>query len=136
MHAYEWATVRVVPRVEREEFVNAGVLVYCQSLAYLVAAVELDEPAVRALWPATDVPGVRRHLDALVAVCHGAAAAGPAAGRPLGERFRRLVAPRSTVVQLSPVHTGVTPGPTTALDEQVRRLLDSLVRRPHGPEED
>ena len=128
MHGYEWAVLRVVPRVERGEFVNAGVLVYCHALGFLAAAVELDEARALALDPGLDLGAVRRHLGAVPDLCAGSPAGGAGAGRPPGERFRWLTAPRSTVVQTSPVHTGLSADPAAELD----RLLDVLVRLP-GP---
>lgn len=124
MHTYEWAVLRVVPQVDRCEFVNAGVLVYCQRLEYLAAAVELDAARALALDPALDVDAVRRHLEAVRALCAGLPEAGPNAARPLGDRFRWLTSPRSTVVQPSPVHTGLTADPPAEL----QRLLDVMVR--------
>ena len=119
---YEWCLLRVVPRVERGERVNAGVVVYCQSRDVLTAAVELDESRARALAPDLDVPAVRRHLDAVVAICAGTHPA--TAGLTAGQRFRWLTAPRSTVVQASPVHTGLSDDPRRELDA----LLDRMVR--------
>lgn len=126
MYGYDWVTVRVVPRVERGEFVNAGVVVYCRQLDYLRATVELDEARARALDPAVDIATVQRHLRSLEDLCTGAPAAGANGARPLGERFRWLAAPRSTVVQPSPVHTGLTTDPAAEL----RRLFDLMVRPP------
>lgn len=126
MAAYEWAVVRVVPRVERCEFVNAGVLVHCGALDYLAAGIELDEPRALALDAGLDLPSVHRHLAALAAMAAGSAAAGPLAPRPPSERFRWLTAPRSTVVQPSPIHTGLTTDPAADLE----RLLQAMVRRP------
>ncbi|HEY8339455.1 MAG TPA: DUF3037 domain-containing protein [Egibacteraceae bacterium] len=126
MHAYEWAALRVVPRVERGEFVNAGVLLYCAALDFLDAGVELDRERVLALDPGLDVVEVERHLRAVQDLCRGAAGAGPAAARGPRERFGWLTAPRSTVVQPSPVHTGLTSDPAAEL----QRLLAVMVRRP------
>ena len=126
MHGYDWVTLRVVPRVERGEFVNAGVVVYCRQLDFLAAAVELDEARVIALDPAADIATVQRHLRSLEDLCAGAPAAGANGARPLGERFRWLAAPRSTVVQPSPVHTGLTADPAAEL----ARLVDLMVRPP------
>jgi hypothetical protein len=128
VHAYEWTVLRVVPRVERCEFVNAGAVVYCQALDFLDAYVELDDARALALDPTLDVDGVRRHLAAVRALCAGGPEAGPAGARPAGERFRRLVAPRSTVVQTAPVHTGLTVDPPAEL----ARLAVSMVRLPRG----
>ncbi len=124
MHVYEWCVLRVVPRVERGEFVDAGVVVYCQSLDYLAAAVELDGSRSRALDPGLDVVAVRRHLEAIRDLCAGAPAAGANGRRPMGQRFRWLTAPRSTVVQPSPIHTGLTDDPASEL----ARLFDVMVR--------
>jgi hypothetical protein len=119
---YEWCLLRVVPRVERGELVNAGVVVYCQSRDVLQAAVELDAQRALALAPDLDVAAVRRHLEAAVAVCAGTHPA--TAGLSAGQRFRWLTAPRSTVVQASPVHTGLSDDPAGELTA----LLDRLVR--------
>jgi hypothetical protein len=122
---YEWAVIRIVPRVERGEFVNAGVVVYCRQDDFLGASTLLDEDRLRALWPDLDTEVVGRHLDSLAAVCAGDPLQGENGRRSAGDRFRWLVAPRSTVVQLSPVHTGVTADPAFEL----RRLLTAMVAR-------
>jgi hypothetical protein len=121
---FEYAVLRVVPRVERGESINAGVVLYCQARSFLAARVHLDPDRLRALDPAADVTGVRAALRAAERVCRGGPAAGPAAGPDAGRRFRWLVAPRSTVVQPGPVHTGLTADPAAELD----RLLELLVR--------
>lgn len=127
-HAYEWATLRVVPRVERSEFVNAGVLVYCQSLDYLAAQVTTDLSRALAMDPTLDIDAVRRHLEGVRALCAGELAAGDNGRRSPGDRFRWLIAPRSTVVQPSPVHTGVTTAPATEL----ARLYEQMVTAAPG----
>jgi hypothetical protein len=124
VHVYEWAVLRVVPRVERCEFLNAGVVVYCQQLDYLAAAAAFDERRALAFDPALGVGGGRLPPHAIVDLCAGAPAAGANGQRPMGERFRWLTAPRSTVVQASPIHTGLTIDPPTELE----RLLDVMVR--------
>ena len=116
---FEYALVRVVPRVERGEAINAGVIIYSRAHRYLCARIELDEGRLLALDPAADVAAVRSALAAFERAC----AEGPLAERPLGERFRWLTAPRSTVVQPGPVHTGLTGDPGAELD----RLFASLV---------
>ena len=123
MHPYEWAVVRVVPRVERCEFVNAGAVVYCQALDYLAAAFDFDERRALALDPALDVDAVRQHLQGIADVCDGAPAAGANGARAQGERFRWLTAPRSTVVQMSPIHTGLTVAP----ERELQRLIETMV---------
>ncbi|MET9732453.1 DUF3037 domain-containing protein [Streptomyces sp. NPDC006458] len=121
---FEYAVLRVVPRIERGECVNAGVLVYCRARGYVGARTHLDESRLLALDPRADVAGVRAALRAVEAVCGGGAGAGQAEADDAGRRFRWLVAPRSTVVQPGPVHTGLTIDPAA----EAERLLDLLVR--------
>ncbi|MGC9543771.1 DUF3037 domain-containing protein [Streptomyces sp. UG1] len=121
---FEYALLRVVPRVERGECINAGVLVYCRAQAYVGARTHLDEARLLALDPHADVAGVRAALGAVERVCGGGGAAGQAAGDDAGRRFRWLIAPRSTVVQPGPVHTGLTSDPVA----ETQRLLDLLVK--------
>ncbi|MEU8547965.1 DUF3037 domain-containing protein [Streptomyces roseoverticillatus] len=121
---FEYALLRVVPRVERGEQINAGVVVYCQAKGYVAARVHLDEARLLALDPAADVAGVRAALCAVEGVCLGGERAGQAAGDDPGRRFRWLIAPRSTVVQPGPVHAGLTADP----EAEPERLLDLLVR--------
>ncbi|MGW1540580.1 DUF3037 domain-containing protein [Streptomyces sp. NPDC002309] len=121
---FEYALLRVVPRVERGECINAGVLVYCRAKAYVGARTHLDEARLLALDPDADLAGVRAALRAVASVCGGGEAAGQAAGDDAGRRFRWLIAPRSTVVQPGPVHTGLTVDPAA----ETERLLDLLVR--------
>jgi hypothetical protein len=118
---FEYALIRVVPRVERGEAINAGVIVYSQQHRYLAARIELDEDRLLVLDPGVDLSAVRASLAAFTKAC----TEGPLAGRPLGERFRWLTAPRSTIVQPGPVHTGLTTDPAAELDH----LFDTLVRR-------
>jgi hypothetical protein len=122
-HTYEWAVLRVVPRVERGEYVNVGVVVYCRALDYLGASITDDLSRATALAPDLDVDAVRQHLDAVVAVCAGAPEAGGSGRRTPGDRFRWLVAPRSTVVQTSPVHTGISDDPHGELDDLVAQMV-------------
>lgn len=121
---FEYALLRIVPRVERGECVNAGVLLYCRAQDFVVARTHLDEARLLALDPDVDVAGVRAALRAVQGVCAGGEAAGQAARDDAGRRFRWLVAPRSTVVQPGPVHTGLTIDPAA----EAERLLDLLVR--------
>ncbi|HET7329132.1 MAG TPA: DUF3037 domain-containing protein [Nocardioidaceae bacterium] len=120
---FEYAVLRAVPRVDRGEFVNVGVLLYCQQRAFLDAAVRLSPDRLRALDPDVDVQGVE---DALAGVQHGCRAEVASTAREgggLGTVFRWLTAPRSTVVQPGPVHSGLTDDPAAEL----HRLLDRLV---------
>lgn len=121
---FEYALLRLVPRVERGELINAGVVVYCRARSFIEARVHLDEDRLRALDPEADVAGVRAALHAVECVCRGGEEAGQAARDDAGRRFRWLVAPRSTVVQPGPVHTGLTADPAA----EPGRLLDLLVR--------
>ncbi|MFJ2949283.1 DUF3037 domain-containing protein [Streptomyces sp. NPDC087226] len=123
-HVFEYALLRVVPRVERGECVNAGVLVYCRPKSYVAARTHLDEARLLALDPKADLPGVRAALRAVEKVCAGGDAAEQAAGDDAGRRFRWLIAPRSTIVQPGPVHTGLTADPAA----ETERLLELLVR--------
>ncbi|HTB98631.1 MAG TPA: DUF3037 domain-containing protein [Terracidiphilus sp.] len=126
MHApasFDYAILRVVPRVERQEFVNAGVVVFCLEKRYLEARIRLDEARLTALWPDVDVELVKQHLDAVVRVCKGDAAAGPVAQLSERERFHWIVAPRSTILQPSPVHTGVCDATDGLLDRLEKQFL-------------
>ena len=122
-HVFEYALLRVVPRVDRGELMNAGVLLYCRPLDYLGARVHLDVDRLRALDPTADVVAVERALRAAADVCAAAPDAGPAAREDLGRRFRWLTAPRSTVVQPGPVHTGLTADPDADADRLLRLLV-------------
>ncbi|WP_329129227.1 DUF3037 domain-containing protein [Streptomyces sp. NBC_01476] len=121
---FEYALVRVVPRIERGEMINAGVLVYCRAKSYLGARIDLDETRLRCLDAEVDVAGVQAALRGYQGVCAGGGPAGQAAGDDAGRRFRWLTAPRSTIVQPGPIHTGLTADP----DKEADRLLDLLVR--------
>lgn len=121
---FEYAPLRVVPRIERGERINAGVLVYCRARSFVAARTALDEARLLALDPAVDLAGVRAALRAVEDVCLGGDLAGQAVRDDAGRRFRWLVAPRSTVVQPGPVHTGLTVDP----EAETERLLDLLVR--------
>ncbi|MBO9520802.1 MAG: DUF3037 domain-containing protein [Nocardioidaceae bacterium] len=120
---YQYVVLRCVPRVDREEFVNLGIVVYCQEQDYLAAACRVNDDRLRALWPDIDVHGVRSTLDFVAGVCSGQGDLGAAATGDLGTRFGFLKAPRSTVVQPGPVHGGITGDPAAEL----ARLLDLLV---------
>ncbi len=120
---FEYALLRVVPRPERGEFVNAGVVLYCPALRFLGARVHLDPERLRALDPKLDPEAVLAHLEAVRTVCAGGQGAGPIGLLPPGERFGWLVAPRSTVVQPSPVHTGLADDPERALEHFVRVMV-------------
>src|SRR3954453_16408344 len=103
--SFDYAILRVVPRVEREEFINAEVVVLCLEKRYLDARILLNEERLRALWPEVDVELGREHLEGIRRICMGDAAGGPIAKLSLRERFHWLTSPRSTMIQPSPVHT-------------------------------
>ena len=123
---YDYAVIRVVPRVERGEFVNVGVIVSCPAQDFLEARIELDEARLRALDASIDIEAVRRHLQSFAIICAGGPDSGPIGRLPKRERFDWLVAPRSTIIQTSPVHTGRCTDPTSTME----RLLDTMVRPP------
>ncbi|MDT7778619.1 MAG: hypothetical protein QOC99_1131 [Acidobacteriota bacterium] len=122
---FDYAVIRVVPRVEREEFINAGVIVSCAEKRFLKAGFELDSGRLAALDPALDPALVREHLEAFALICKGGAKAGPIGRLPPRARFHWLVAPRSTVIQTSPVHTGLCADG----DAMLEHLLDAMVRQ-------
>ena len=126
--SFEYAILRVVPRVEREEFINAGVVLFCLARDFLAARVELDVARLRALAPDVDVQLVKEHLDAFPRICAGGPDSGPIGKLPLKERWHWLVAPRSTIVQVSPAHAGLCEAPELELEH----LLDLMVRRPQS----
>ena len=126
--AFEYALLRVVPNIERGEAINAGVLLYCRELDFLGARVHLDPQRLAALDHDADAEAIRRALAAVVEQCaDGTAAtarlAGPAAAEDRGRRFRRLTAPRSTVLQPGPVHTGLTTDPAATVDHLLAVLV-------------
>lgn len=124
LHSYDYAIVRVVPRVEREEFINAGVILSCAAQNFLDARIELDEARLRALDPGVDLESVRENLAIIPRICAGGVDAGPIGRLSLRERFHWLTAPRSTIIQTSAVHTGRCENPAGALDH----LLHTIVR--------
>jgi hypothetical protein len=120
---YEYSVLRAVPRVERGEFVNVGVVLYCQQLDFLGCTTQMDSARVLALDPGADVEGIEALLVAVSKVCCGGPDSGPAGQDTLGRRFRWLIAPRSTVVQPGPVHTGLTADPAAVLERLAGTLL-------------
>jgi hypothetical protein len=123
-YTYDYAIVRIVPRVERGEQINVGVILSCPDANYLDARIEVNEARLLALDPSIDLETMRTNLATIPAVCRGGAEAGPIGDLPPRGRFRWLVSPRSTIIQTSPVHTGRTTDPAAALE----RLLERIVR--------
>jgi hypothetical protein len=129
---FDYAVVRVVPRVEREEFINVGAVVFCGEHDFLAAKLELDETRLRCLFPAVDVDVIREHLDAFQLVCVGGPTAGPIGLLPTRERWHWLVAPKSTIIQTSAPHTGLCDDPAAAIE----RVMNANVRPlPPGSDE-
>ena len=121
--SYQYVVLRCVPRVDREEFVNVGVVIYCQAADYLDVAWNVDRDRLRAFDPRLDLDHVCEALGFVEGVCAGDERGGAAASKPIGQRFGFLKAPRSTVIQPGPVHGGVTQDPA----RQLAHLMDKLV---------
>lgn len=122
--SYDYAVIRVVPRVEREEFVNVGVILWCAEHKFLHAGIELNEARLRAFDAGLDLDSLRAHLASIPLICRGGPAAGPIGKLTQRERFDWLVAPRSTMIQTSRVHSGRSPDPHALLEH----LLNTMVR--------
>ena len=122
---YEYAVVRVVPRVDRDEFINAGVIVFAKQQRLLEARVAVDDRRLCALWTGIDLATVRKHLEAIRKICAGDAAAGPIARMSQSERFHWLTTPRSTVIQTSPVRTGLSSNLERLADELERKVVEA-----------
>ena len=123
-HGYQYVVLRCVPRVEREEFLNVGVVLYSQAADFLEAAYRVDEARLRAFAPQVSVEDVDQALETICQVCRGVTGGGLPTLGGLGRRFGWLSAPRSTVVQPGPVHGGLTDDPAAELAELLRRLVD------------
>jgi len=120
---FEYAVIRLVPRVEREEFLNVGVIVYCAKQKKLHCAIRLTESRLLAVFPEADISLLKSHLDAFTRICCAADQSGPIARLDGASRFRWLTAKRSTMVQTSPVH----PGMTSSFEGLTEKLLGELV---------
>jgi len=120
---YDYAVIRVVPKVDREEFINAGVIVSCPELSFLEARIKLNESRLLALDPNVDLDLVRKHLASIPIICRGGDDAGSIGQLPQRKRFHWLVAPRSTVIQTSPVHTGRCGDPALALENLLATMV-------------
>ena len=123
-HTYDYAIIRLVPRVERGELVNVGVILSCPAMDFLEARIDLNPERLHALDPTLDIEAARAHLDTIPRVCRGGPEAGEIGALPQRARFHWLVSPRSTIIQMSPVHTGRTGDPAKTLE----RLLETMVR--------
>jgi hypothetical protein len=133
---YSYAIVRVMPRVERGEFLNAGVVLFAREGDFLGASMDLDSRRLLSLAPNVDLGAVERHLATFLAITRGEASGGPIAVLPAPERFHWLVAPRSTMIQTSPVHVGRSADPASALQELLREFVQptppAVVTAPAG----
>lgn len=122
--SFDYAILRVVPRVERQEFINAGVVAFCLEKKYLAARVALNAERLKALWPDADLEFAREHLEAVRRICEGDLAAGPIAKLSQRERFHWIISPRSTIIQPSPVHTGVCEDTDGMMDRLAKQFLE------------
>jgi Protein of unknown function (DUF3037) len=123
-YPYDYAIIRVVPKVDREEFINVGVILSCPSKDFLEARIDLDEQRLRVLDPTIDIESTRTHLASIPAICAGGDASGPIGRLTRRQRFDWLIAPRSTIIQTSPAHTGACEDPAQAIEH----LLKTMVR--------
>jgi len=123
---FDYATIRVVPRVEREEFLNVGVIVSCPALGFLEARIELEINRLKAFAPTLDIDSIREYLNTIPKICTGDPDSGPIGQLPQRSRFYWLTAPRSTIIQTSPVHTGFCSSANSAIEH----LLNTMVRQP------
>lgn len=128
-HSFEYAVVRVVPRVERQEFINVGVIVFCRPRRFLAARMALDPARLHVFAPQIKYADLEQHLAIIPLICTGGSGAGPIGTLPLQERFHWLVAPRSAIVQTSPVHPGLCTDPAAVLEHLLSRLVLPVVVR-------
>ena len=125
---YDYAVVRVVPDVARGEFLNAGLVLFAKSHHALLSRIALDEGRLAALAPDADVAMIRSHLESIERICEGGEAAGPHAELSASQRFHWLTAPRSPVIQLTPVHSGICDAPETEIERLFERLVGDARR--------
>jgi Protein of unknown function (DUF3037) len=126
MHApnsYDYALIQLVPSVERGECLNVGAILFCRTLGFLGARVHLNTTRVLALSPDLDLAAIQRQLDTMVLICQGGLEAGPLGKMSQSERFHWLVSPRSTIIQISPVHEGVCDNPEAALEHLLKTMV-------------
>ena len=131
-YIYSYAILRIVPRVERGEYINAGVILWCPKLSLLKAEILLEEGRLKALDPNINVNEIRRHLNIISAICEGEGAAGVIANMPPVQRFGWLTATRSTIIQTSPIHTGQCDDPTLVVKQLIGRLVCAPTPRCFG----
>ncbi len=127
MHApnsYDYALIRLVPRVEREECLNVGVVLFCRTLGFLGARIDLNAARALALSPDLDLTAIQQQLDTMMHICQGGPEAGPLGKMSQSERFHWLVSPRSTIIQISPIHEGVCDDPEAALEHLLKMMVN------------
>lgn len=122
-HTFEYAVLQVVPRVDRDERINVGVMLWCASADFLDAKCEVDSAKLHSIDPGADASAIREHVAALQAECRGEPGSGPIGALPKRERFLMLAAPRSTVIQPAPIHTGLCGDPAETLAALFGRLV-------------
>lgn len=122
-YTYSYAILRVVPRVDRGEFINAGIILWCPKRNVLEAEILLDEDRLRAIDPSIDIEEIRNHLSIIPAICRGTDAGGAIAKMPLSQRFGWLTATRSTAIQTSPIHMGQCEDPALIMKQLIKRLV-------------
>lgn len=127
-YIYDYAVIRVVPKVEREEFINAGVILSCPDKEFLEAYIETDEQRLKAIDPLIDIELIKSHLIAIKAVCAGGHQAGHIAKLSQRERFHWLTSPKSTIIQMSPVHAGYCKNPAEELEHLVEKMVRNIER--------
>ena len=125
-HLFEYAVIRVVPHVEREEFLNAGVILYCASEKFLDCIIRVDEQRLKVLCDKIDFHDLRNHMQSFERICAGGEDAGPIGKLPMPERFRWLTSPRSTVVQTSKVHPGLCTNASVMLSHLFGQLVEKV----------
>jgi Protein of unknown function (DUF3037) len=123
LNSYDYAIVRIVPCVERGEYINAGVILFCPTRRFLGALISVDVPRLTTLFPTIDITIVQQHLDMIPLVCAGSAEAGIIGQLSQSERFHWLVSPRSTVIQTSPVHSGLCTDPAAKLEHLLKTMV-------------
>jgi Protein of unknown function (DUF3037) len=123
LSSYDYALIRVVPSVERGECLNVGVILFCRTLRFLGVRIHVDEERLRTLAPDLDMAAVRQQLDDIVQICEGAQEAGQLAYMSQSERFHWLVSPRSTIIQPSPVHMGLSADPEATLEHLLKTMV-------------
>ena len=123
LNSYDYAIVRLVPCVERGEYINVGVILFCHTRRFLGALISVNMPRLTALFPTIDIEIVQQHLDMIPLVCAGSAEAGVIGQLSQSERFHWLVSPRSTVIQTSPVHSGLCTDPAAKLEHLLKTMV-------------